>query len=150
MKSQENAPENAFEYAVRVQPQHTDYGGIVWHGNYIAWLEAARVEYLRSHGIEFADWINCGVDLPVVDLSVQYRQPLALGMTALIKCWVLPSQNVRIIWQYEIYNADTQEVCASAQVTLVPIQQQPRKILRRLPEPMRSDFARLFAASEAP
>ena len=147
MKSPENAPKHAFEYTVRVQPHHTDYGGIVWHGNYVAWLEAARVEYLRSHGIEFADWINCGVDLPVVDLSIQYRQPLALGMTALVKCWMLPSQSVRIVWRYAIYNAANQELCASAEVTLVPIQQQPRKILRRLPEPMRSDFARLSSAT---
>ena len=145
MKAPDSAPKHAFEDHVSVQPQHTDYGGVVWHGNYIAWLEAARIEYLRSHQIEFADWVNCGIDLPVVDLSIQYRQPLTLGTTALIKCWLLPLKNVRIIWQYEICNAATQELCATAQVTLVPIQQQPRKILRRLPEPMQSDFARLMA-----
>jgi acyl-CoA thioester hydrolase len=147
MKVKENVPEQAFEYQVRVQPHHTDYGGVVWHGNYIAWLEAARVEWLRSHHIEFSDWVNCGVDLPVVDLAIQYRQPLTLGAIALIKCWLLPSKNVRLIWQYQILNADTQELCATAQITLVPIQQQPRKILRRLPEPMRSDLARLMTTS---
>ncbi|WP_204139230.1 thioesterase family protein [Halomicronema sp. CCY15110] len=147
MKVKEKVPEQAFEYRVRVQPHHTDYGGVVWHGNYVAWLEAARVEWLRSHHIEFADWVKSGVDLPVVDLSIQYRQPLTLGAIALIKCWLLPSKNVRLVWQYEILNADTQERCASAQVTLVPIQQQPRKILRRLPEPMQSDLARLMASS---
>jgi len=149
MKATENVPEQAFEYRVRVQPHHTDYGGVVWHGNYIAWLEAARVEWLRSHDIDFADWVNCGVDLPVVDLSIQYRQPLTLGAIALIKCWLLPSKNVRLIWQYQILNAATQELCATAQVTLVPIQQQPRKILRRLPEPMQSDLARLMTAPPA-
>ena len=44
--------EKWFEYPVRVQPHHTDYGGIVWHGNYLTWLEEARVEYFRSIGIE--------------------------------------------------------------------------------------------------
>jgi len=34
--------ENWFEYPVRVQPHHTDYAGLVWHGSYIAWMEEAR------------------------------------------------------------------------------------------------------------
>ncbi len=46
--------EKWFEYSVRAQPHHTDYAGIVWHGSYIAWMEEARVECLRSIGIEFA------------------------------------------------------------------------------------------------
>lgn len=144
MHQPEQLPNDVFEYRVRVQPHHTDYGGVVWHGTYIAWLEEARIEYLRSHGIEFADWVNCGVDLPVVDLSVRYRQSLSMGMTAVVKSWVMPPQGVRIIWQYEIQNAATQALCVSAQVTLVPINRESRKVLRRLPEAIRSDLTQLF------
>lgn len=147
MKLTESSPDHAFEYRVRVQPHHTDYGGVVWHGTYIAWLEEARVEYLRSHGIEFAEWVSSGVDLPVVDLSVQYRQPLTMGMTALLKTWMLPPQGVRIVWQYEIQNAATQSVCALAQVTLVPVSRDLRKVLRRLPKPLQSDLDRLYSQS---
>lgn len=37
-----------FEYPIRVQPHHTDYAGIAWHGSYIAWMEEARVEDRKS------------------------------------------------------------------------------------------------------
>lgn len=142
------APDDAFEYCVRVQPHHTDYAGIVWHGTYVAWLEEARVEYLRSQGIEFADWVKSGVDLPVVDLSLQYRRSLTMGETALIKSWVQPPQGVRIVWQYAIHQQATQDLCVTAQVTLVPVSHAPpRRVLRRLPEPMRSELARLFPSS---
>jgi len=42
-----------FDYVVRVSPHHTDYGGIVWHGTYISWMEEARVERLRLAGLEY-------------------------------------------------------------------------------------------------
>ncbi|MGD1861359.1 MAG: acyl-CoA thioesterase [Leptolyngbyaceae cyanobacterium] len=134
-----------FEYSVVVQPHHTDYAGIVWHGTYVAWLEEARVTYLRSRGIKFADWVNSGVDLPVVDLSLQYRRSLTLGDTALIKCWVQPSKGVRIVWQYDIQAQETGETCVLGTVTLVPVDRDRRKILRRLPEAIQADMARIYA-----
>ncbi|MGF1460492.1 MAG: acyl-CoA thioesterase [Leptolyngbyaceae cyanobacterium] len=133
----------AFEYVIRVQPHHTDYAGIVWHGTYVAWLEEARVEYLRTQGIEFAHWVGTGVDLPVVDLSLRYHQSLTLGAVVLVKAWVT-RKGVRIVWHYQIVNQETQDLCVSAQVTLVPVDHVQRKVLRRLPPSIQSDFERLF------
>ena len=70
--------EHWFEYPVRAQPHHTDYAGIVWHGNYLRWMEEARIEYFRSIGIEFADLVALGCDLPVVELSIRYHNPIKL------------------------------------------------------------------------
>ena len=77
-------PEVWFEYVVRVHPHHTDYAGIVWHGTYLSWMEEARVESLRSIGIEFAELVNLGCDLPVVELSLRYHEPVKLGMVCLL------------------------------------------------------------------
>jgi acyl-CoA thioester hydrolase len=145
MNSPAIAPSSAFEYLVRVQPHHTDYAGVVWHGTYIAWMEEARVEYLRSLDIDFATWVDYGVDLPVVDLSLKYRQPLMLGMQAAIKCWPIPQRGIRLVWQYDIQNQATQASCVSGQVILVPVSRQHRKVLRQLPEPVKSEMARIYA-----
>ncbi|MEL6398604.1 MAG: thioesterase family protein [Cyanobacteria bacterium J06607_6] len=140
------APPAAFAYPVRVQPHHTDYGGVVWHGTYITWMESARIEYLRSHDIDFANWVGCGVDLPVVDLSLQYHQPLRLGDEAVVLAWPQPRRGIRVVWQYQIQNQATQATCVTGVVTLVPVNTQQRKILRQLPEPIKSDFDRLYAS----
>ena len=50
--------EHWFEYPVIAQPHHTDYGGVVWHGTYLTWMESARVECLRSIGVNFAGNFN--------------------------------------------------------------------------------------------
>jgi len=57
------SPTPWLDYPVRVQPHHTDYAGVAWHGSYWAWLEEARIDCLRQGGIEFADLVNLGCDL---------------------------------------------------------------------------------------
>lgn len=122
-----------FEYSVIVHPHHTDYGGVVWHGAYIAWLEEARIAYLQSQGVNFADWVDQGVDLPVVDLSLRYQQPLTLGMNVVVKTWLQPRKGIRLVWQYDLQIPATGATCVLATVTLVPVDRHKRKILRRLP-----------------
>lgn len=145
----ENLPllafENWFEYGVRVQPHHTDYAGIAWHGSYLTWLEEARVECLRSIGIEFADLVALGCDLPVVELSIRYHRPIQLGMSAVVKTRMMDVSGVRINWDYKIQSADGQELYVTAQVTLVAVDRDKGKIMRQLPPTMEEALARLAA-----
>lgn len=135
--------EEWFEYLVRVQPHHTDYGGVVWHGTYLTWMETARVECLRSIGIEFADLVKMGCDLPVVEMAVRYHRPLRLGQTAVIKTQMKEGQGVRLDWDYRIECLESRELCLTATVTLVTIDAQKGKILRQLPPVIQDIFARL-------
>lgn len=145
----ENLPllafENWFEYAVRVQPHHTDYAGIAWHGSYLTWMEEARVECLRSIGIEFADLVALGCDLPVVELAIRYHRPIQLGMSAVVKTRMMDVSGVRINWDYKIQSPDAQELYVTAQVTLVAVDRDKGKIMRQLPPTMEEALARLAA-----
>ncbi|MDJ1178081.1 thioesterase family protein [Roseofilum sp. BLCC_M91] len=127
-----------FDYPLCVYPHHTDYAGVVWHGTYIQWMEEARVEYFRSIGLNFAELVAIGCDLPVVDLSVRYHQPLQLGMRAILKTRLSEITGVRQIIQCQICSLDGQERYLTAQVTLVAIDRQQGKVLRKLP-PMLTD-----------
>ncbi|TAE61759.1 MAG: acyl-CoA thioesterase [Nostocales cyanobacterium] len=138
--------ESWFEYPIKVQPHHTDYGGIVWHGTYLTWMESARVECLRSIGIDFADLVALGCDLPVVDLSVRYHRSLQLGMMAIVKTRMLEVTGVRINWEYKIVSPDQQELYVSAQVTLVALDRERGKILRQLPSVMKDALAKISAS----
>jgi acyl-CoA thioester hydrolase len=132
-----------FEYPVRAQPHHTDYAGVVWHGSYIAWMEEARVECLRSLGIEFADLVALGCDLPVVELSVRYHRSLRLGMTAVVRARMLEMTGVRLNWDYQIQSLDGQELYVTAKVTLVAVDMEKGKIMRQLPPDVKNAFAKL-------
>ena len=134
-----------FEYRVRSHPHHTDYAGVVWHGTYLTWMEEARVECLRSIGIDFADVVALGLDLPVVELSVRYHQSIGLGMSVLVKTRMAPVKGVRMIWDYQICSAKNLELYVTARVTLVAIDREKGKIMRRLPPELRDALEQLSA-----
>lgn len=125
--------QNWFEYPIFVHPHHTDYGGIVWHGSYISWLEEARVECLRSVGINFADLVAMGCDLPVVDLSLRYHRSLRMGESAIVKTRTIDMEGVRMVWEYEIESADRTTIHLTGVVTLVAVDREKGKIMRQLP-----------------
>lgn len=122
-----------FEYPVKAQPHHTDYAGIVWHGTYLTWMEEARVEYLRSIGIDFADLVALGCDLPVVELSLRYHLPVRLGVSAIVKARLIETKGVRINWDYEIQSYDGKELFVTGKVVLVGVDREKGKIMRKLP-----------------
>ena len=130
----------------RVLPQHTDHAGVMWHGAYLSWLEEARVEALRAAGLAYADLSAEGLELPVVSLSIQYRQALLHGEEVCVSSWVLPRQGVKLPWRSAFVKADG-SAAAEAMVELVLVHRaagpgQPT-LMRRLPTPLSQAIERL-------
>lgn len=65
-----------FAHPIRVRFAETDAMGIVHHGNYLTFFEEARVAYLRHIGHPFTEWRAAGLESPVLESYVRYRQPL--------------------------------------------------------------------------
>ncbi|NEQ73517.1 MAG: acyl-CoA thioesterase [Okeania sp. SIO2D1] len=133
-----------FEYIIRVHPHHTDYAGVVWHGTYISWMEEARVESLRSIGIEYAELVNLGCDLPVVELSVRYHKAVKLGMVVAVRTRMTNTEGVRLDWDYQIQSLDGKELYVTARVILVTVDREKGKIMRRLPPKVEAALTKLY------
>jgi acyl-CoA thioester hydrolase len=121
-----------FDYPVIVQPHHTDYAGVVWHGSYLAWMEEARIAALQSAGAEFADLVSMGCDLPVVDLHLSYRQSVQMGQRVRVRSH-LKVERVRFNWVQNICALDSDLCYVVGRVVNVPVDRQQRKILRKFP-----------------
>jgi acyl-CoA thioester hydrolase len=52
MNSQKSQSVNGFSWPVRVYYEDTDTGGVVYHANYLKFMERARTEWLRELGFE--------------------------------------------------------------------------------------------------
>ena len=65
-----------FVHRIRVRFVETDAMGIVHHSNHLVYFEETRVAYLRHIGHPFTEWRNAGLESPVLESFVQYRQPL--------------------------------------------------------------------------
>ena len=60
---------------VRIYYEDTDAGGVVYHANYIKYLERARTEFFRSHGFLVAELARNGFVFPVVKLEIDFKAP---------------------------------------------------------------------------
>lgn len=125
--------EDWFEYPIKVHPHHTDYAGVVWHGRYLQWLEEARIELLRSRGIDFAELVAIGCDLPVVDLTLRYHKSMRLGAAGILKTRMAGMEGVRIPIESELRSPDGEVLFITARVTLVAVDLEKGKVMRQLP-----------------
>jgi acyl-CoA thioester hydrolase len=136
----------------RVLPQHTDHAGVMWHGAYVAWLEEARVEALEQAGLSYADLSTRGYELPVVSLSIQYRQALLHGDAVELQSWTQPRVGVKWPWCSRFLRADG-SLAATAQVELVLVDlsagAQRRRLLRQPPADLAAALERLALGPNA-
>lgn len=72
-----DGPEHRFP--VRVYYEDTDLSGIVYHANYLRWMERARSDMLRVAGIDQrAAWEAGEGSYAVRDLAIRYGAPARL------------------------------------------------------------------------
>lgn len=64
-----------FYWPVRVYFEDTDAGGVVYHANYLRFMERARTEWLRSLGYQQDDLrTRFGIQFVVTSAHVEYRR----------------------------------------------------------------------------
>ena len=67
-------------WPVRVYYHHTDAGGVVYHGTYLDFFEAARIELLRALGFDLAEMAEKRHAMFIVyRINVDYHRPARLS-----------------------------------------------------------------------
>ena len=75
----------AHHFAVRVYFEDTDLSGIVYHANYLRFMERARSDMLSCAGIDQRAAHDSGEGVyAVADLSIKYRLPAKLDDALLV------------------------------------------------------------------
>jgi acyl-CoA thioester hydrolase len=70
---------NAHRFALRVYTEDTDFGGVVYHANYLRFLERARSDMLRSLGINQRAALEAGKGVYAVsEIHIKYCKPARL------------------------------------------------------------------------
>ena len=71
--------EHIFSLPMRVYFQDTDAGGVVYHANYLNFMERARTEWLRTHGYSNAGLMKeFGMVFVVRSVKLDYLKPALL------------------------------------------------------------------------
>ena len=79
------AAESMFSWPTRVYWEDTDAGGVVYHAQYLAFLERARTEWLRAHGKgQEALRIDHDLVFAVRAMRIEFLQPARLDDALLV------------------------------------------------------------------
>jgi acyl-CoA thioester hydrolase len=86
-----------FSWPVRVYYQHTDAGGIVYHGVYLDFMEAARTELLRAPGFELAHLaVEEQILFIIHRIIVDYHRPARLNDQLTVTAAIARAGHVRL------------------------------------------------------
>lgn len=99
---------------IRPRFSEIDAMGIMWHGAHVTYLEDLREEFGAAYNLRYLDMYQQGFMAPVVHMSIDYKASLAYGDEVLITARLLESYAAKIIFEYEIRNASTGTLCATA------------------------------------
>lgn len=92
---------------IRVRYAETDMMGIVYHANYLPWLEIGRTDLLRTHGFPYADLERMGYRLPVIEVSVRYQRPALYDDIVIVETTLREKPTVRVSLDYRVLRGDT-------------------------------------------
>ncbi|MED4015227.1 acyl-CoA thioesterase [Sutcliffiella cohnii] len=88
---------------IEVRYAETDQMGVVYHANYLVWMELGRTQIIKDLGFSYAAMEEDGVISPVIDIQVSYKKPLRYGEMATIKTWIDQYDGFRVVYGYEIF-----------------------------------------------
>lgn len=104
---------------IQVRFSEVDMLRMVWHGNYVQYLEDAREAFGRKYGLEYMHIYNCGYVAPIVDLQIQYKQTATIDDQLLVEISYRPANGGKLIFDYIIYKeADHSEVITASTIQL--------------------------------
>ncbi len=110
----EKTPVLTLEKPVAIRFNEVDMMGVVWHGAYPVYLEDAREAFGAKFGLSYQLYIDNRTAAPVVDLHLSYRRPLRYGMHPVVRITYRPCAAAKILFDYEIVDADSGDVVLTA------------------------------------
>ncbi|BAQ11089.1 thioesterase family protein [Sporosarcina sp. FSL W7-1349] len=94
------------EKEIEVRYAETDQMGVVYHANYLVWMEIGRTSLIQDLGFTYAGLESDGYLAPVIDLSIQYKASMRYGEKAIVRTWIEKHEKLRTTYGYEILHED--------------------------------------------
>ena len=102
----------------RIRYGETDQMSYAYHGNYAAYFEMGRTEWLRKLGVSYKKMEEDGIMLPVISLNTNYLKPAKYDDVLTLKTTLAKKPTARIEFKFEIRNKQD-ELLTTATATLV-------------------------------
>jgi acyl-CoA thioester hydrolase len=109
-----------FSLPVRIYFEDTDSGGVVYHSNYLKFMERARTEWLRGVGID-QHYLKCHDHIMFVvhRINIQYKLPARFNDDLIVKSEVKDIGSSKIEFRQMIYRENEMLIDASVDIACI-------------------------------
>ncbi|MDQ2893688.1 MAG: YbgC/FadM family acyl-CoA thioesterase [Pseudomonadota bacterium] len=133
----------AHRFPVRVYFEDTDLSGVVYHANYLRYMERARSDMLRIAGIDQRATHEAGDGAyAIVDLAIRYRAPARLDDALLVVSTVTRASPASVVIHQTVRRGTVELTAADVTAALVA----PTGRAVRQPRAWLDIYQRLIAA----
>ena len=109
-----------FSLPIRIYFEDTDSGGVVYHSNYLKFMERARTEWLRSIGIDQRHLKQDHHIMFVVHhIDIQYKLPARFNDDLIVKSELKDIGSSKIEFRQMIYRNDEMLIDANVDIACI-------------------------------
>lgn len=101
-----------FRWPVRVYYEDTDAGGVVYHANYLRFMERARTERLRAHGFSLDDLHrDHGILFVIHGLELEFMRPARLNDLLWVSAEITERRAVSLVFRQAVGRGEGEILC---------------------------------------
>jgi acyl-CoA thioester hydrolase len=130
MENKENLPKRFVESLLRVRYAETDCMGIVYHANYLVWMEVGRTDYFRQLGFTYRRLESeYKLFTPLIEINCRYLASAVYDDEVLVRTYIKQFNRRLVRFGYEIYRTnDNSKLCEGESAHLVVDAERKRTI----------------------
>ncbi|MGD9818375.1 MAG: YbgC/FadM family acyl-CoA thioesterase [Desulfomonilaceae bacterium] len=109
-------------FECKVYYEDTDCMGVVYHANYLRFLERARTEYVSQTLRNVSEYHDNGLYFMVHKIEIAFHAPAKLGDSLVVRTWIDKTTKYRVVVKQIIIKKDqVRDYLTTASITLVAV-----------------------------
>lgn len=128
------------EMKLTVQFYDLDPMNVVWHGNYLKYLESARCDLLKKIGYDYDNMRADGVVYPIAKMGLKYIKPCKFNQVLFLETIVEELEPALII-KYNIFDEESGEKVFSAKSMQICVDIKTGESIYSAPEGLKQKLA---------
>ena len=124
-------------FECKVYYEDTDCMGVVYHANYLRFMERARTEFVADRLRNVSEYHDQGTYFMVHKIEIAFHSPAKLGDSLVVRTWIDKTTRYRVmVKQIIIRKGQARDYLTTASVTLVAVGTDGK--LREIPDEFHS------------
>ena len=91
----------------RVRFEETDLMAVVYHANFLPWIEMGRVAWLRACGVDLNLMMDDGILFPIREINIKYKHSARFDDEYEVQTTMQEFNRAKMVFTYKVVDAKT-------------------------------------------